>query len=197
MIKPTDGQNGISSDEPINSAGHNVNLKLEVTIEATSSSANLVENEATVVTNELDLINNIKQLDKIIREQTSETAASKNKGTSNIETLMHIIKANIGTGVLAMPLAFNSGGLIWSSIWIWIMAFICIHCMHILLDCYKYCLINSLKKNSDKKKSSESIGYSDVVFMIAKDRCAVDSNWPKITKTLVSVVSSSVLFYLI
>ena len=54
---------------------------------------------------------------------------------------MHIIKGNIGTGVLAMPLAFKNAGLVLSSLSLWVMAVICVHCMHILLNCYNHVII--------------------------------------------------------
>ena len=68
----------------------------------------------------------------------SKKANDLDLGTSNTETLMHIIKANVGTGVLAMPLAFKNGGLVLCSVTLWMMAFVCVDCMHILLNCYKY-----------------------------------------------------------
>lgn len=72
------------------------------------------------------------------RKEESKKAKDLNMGTSNTETLMHIIKANVGTGVLAMPLAFKNGGLVLCSVTLWMMAFVCVDCMHILLNCYKY-----------------------------------------------------------
>lgn len=104
---------------------------------------------------------------------TKQLIKSSSKGTSNLETLMHIIKANIGTGVLAMPIAFKNAGLILGSISIWIMAVICVHCMHILFNCYQYILRNSVRLPEDivnfkKKVANNEIGYDDVVEMTVK-----------------------------
>lgn len=116
-------------------------------------------------------------------------ADTKPKGTSDLETLMHMIKANIGTGVLAMPLAFKNGGLILSAVSLWVMAVICIHCMHILLNCYKYVMTDYFKLDDDASKLSDNIGYDDVVMLIAKRKCQSNSRWPKICRLIVSVVS--------
>ncbi|CAF1034919.1 unnamed protein product [Brachionus calyciflorus] len=109
--------------------------------------------------------------------ESTRTNQNKNQGTSNTETLMHIIKANIGTGVLAMPLAFKNGGLALSSISLWIMGLICIHCMHILLNCYKYVSAN-LKEATDIIPD-KNIGYDDVVELIFKEKFSTN---PKISK---------------
>ena len=111
-----------------------------------------------------------------------DNGKKKKDGTSNLETLMHIIKANIGTGVLAMPLAFKNAGLILSSVSIWIMAYICIHCMHILLNSYKY--IQGLKRNRDDHKD---MGYDDVVEGILEEKYPEKPKLAKIGRLIVSV----------
>lgn len=134
----------------------------EITIETASSSANLVSTG-----------NDVKQ---------------KKKGTSSLETLMHMIKANIGTGVLAMPLAFKNGGLILSSVSLWIMAVICVHCMHILLNCYRHVMEGYSRENSKKEKLNDNIGYDDVVKLIFKEKCQPGSRFPKYARMIVSIV---------
>ena len=119
--------------------------------------------------------------------------ASKKSGTSNLETLMHVIKANIGTGVLAMPLAFKNGGLALSSISLWIMAIISIHCMHILLDCYKH-LLSKMVKQTDSEDTLKNVGYDDVVFLIAKEKSVPNSKLPTYARFVISIVSSLHLF---
>ncbi|XP_076042534.1 proton-coupled amino acid transporter 1-like isoform X2 [Oratosquilla oratoria] len=55
--------------------------------------------------------------------------------TTDTETLIHLLKGNIGTGILAMPEAFKNAGLWVGFAGIPLMGVICIHCMHILLKC--------------------------------------------------------------
>lgn len=122
----------------------------------------------------------------------SQDSKKKIKGTSNLETLMHMIKANIGTGVLAMPLAFKNGGLVLSSVSLWIMALICVHCMHILLNCYKHVIVNH-SKQEDSIKLNENVGYDHVVQLIFKEKCAPNSKIPKYSRFLVSLVTKFIL----
>lgn len=108
------------------------------------------------------------------------------KGTSCTETLMHMLKANIGTGLLAIPLAFKNAGLIIGTFGLWFMSFICLHCIHILLDAYKH--VSAPTKDGDGL-SSEKIGYDDVVFLMVKEKYGPESKVPKVVRTIVSVVS--------
>ncbi|KAL1386048.1 hypothetical protein pipiens_012900 [Culex pipiens pipiens] len=55
--------------------------------------------------------------------------------TTNLDTLMHILNGNLGTGILAMPDAFKNSGLYLGLFGTMIMGSICTHCMHILVRC--------------------------------------------------------------
>lgn len=55
--------------------------------------------------------------------------------TSNFDTLIHLLKGNIGTGILAMPDAFKNAGLLFGVFCTLIMGTICTHCMHMLVQC--------------------------------------------------------------
>ncbi|KAL3266084.1 hypothetical protein HHI36_010270 [Cryptolaemus montrouzieri] len=52
---------------------------------------------------------------------------------SNCETLLHLLKGNIGTGILAMPDAFRNAGWVVGILGLVIMSIICTHCMHMML----------------------------------------------------------------
>jgi hypothetical protein len=124
-----------------------------------------------------------------IGEETSETPVKTNvtpvttkpvKGTSDEETMMHVIKANIGTGVLAMPLAFKNAGYLLAGISLWFMGLIAVHCMHILLNCYN----KVMPEHKDLKDAN--VGYEDVVYFVLKKKMSPDSKWPKVFKEIVS-----------
>ncbi|KAJ8896189.1 hypothetical protein PR048_001532 [Dryococelus australis] len=55
--------------------------------------------------------------------------------TSNLDTMIHLLKGNIGTGILAMPDAFRNAGLVVGTIGTLLMGVICTHCMHMLVKC--------------------------------------------------------------
>jgi len=61
-------------------------------------------------------------------------ASREEKKISNEETIIHMLKGNLGTGILAMPDAIKNSGLLFGNIGLVLMATICIHCMHLLLN---------------------------------------------------------------
>ena len=52
---------------------------------------------------------------------------------SNIETIIHLLKGNIGIGVLTMPIAISNAGLVGGVLGMVFVAVITIHCMHTLV----------------------------------------------------------------
>ncbi|XP_045202829.2 proton-coupled amino acid transporter 2-like [Mercenaria mercenaria] len=83
-----------------------------------------VESERCVEIDELSASGNF--VSKV--EDTGFTAT-----TTNTECLMHLLKGMLGTGILAMPVAFKNGGLWLSLTVVLIIGFICTHCMHLLV----------------------------------------------------------------
>ncbi|XP_034839738.1 proton-coupled amino acid transporter-like protein pathetic [Maniola hyperantus] len=55
--------------------------------------------------------------------------------TSNMDTLTHLLKASLGTGILAMPKAFASAGIISGIFFTILVAVVCTHCSYILINC--------------------------------------------------------------
>lgn len=58
--------------------------------------------------------------------------------TSNAETLIHLMKGSLGTGMLAMPNAFKNAGILNGLIGCALIAFIASYCMHQLLRIQHY-----------------------------------------------------------
>lgn len=54
-------------------------------------------------------------------------------------TLIHMIKASLGTGIMAMPLAFKNGGLIFGTFGSIIICIIYAHCVHLLVSIWYVC----------------------------------------------------------
>ncbi|XP_066256484.1 proton-coupled amino acid transporter 1-like [Euwallacea similis] len=64
--------------------------------------------------------------------------------TSYAETLMHLLKGNIGSGIFAMGDGIKNAGIILGPIVILILGIICIHCQHLLLKAARN--LNEYKK---------------------------------------------------
>lgn len=56
---------------------------------------------------------------------------------SNFETLIHLLKGSLGTGILAMPLAIRNAGIFFGLIATFVIGFICTYCINVLVSTYK------------------------------------------------------------
>lgn len=60
--------------------------------------------------------------------------------TTFSETLLHLLKGSLGTGILAMPLAFYHAGWVLGIVGTAIIGFICTYCIHLLINSeYELC----------------------------------------------------------
>ncbi|XP_075163906.1 solute carrier family 36 member pathetic isoform X1 [Haematobia irritans] len=55
--------------------------------------------------------------------------------TTDSETLTHLLKASLGTGILSMPIAFMYSGIIMGIFATILTALICTHCSYVLVKC--------------------------------------------------------------
>lgn len=98
---------------------------------------------------------------------------------SNTDTIIHLLKGNLGTGILAMPDAIKNSGLLVGNIGLVFMAYVCIHCMHLLVE------------NSQvlcRRTNSPYLAYADVA-----EKCFATSSserlkkWSKSARLIVNV----------
>lgn len=58
----------------------------------------------------------------------------------NADTLIHLLKGSLGTGILAMPKAFFNAGYLVGTIGTVIIGIVCTYCIHLLIKAeYELC----------------------------------------------------------
>jgi amino acid permease len=74
----------------------------------------------------------------------------------NFETIIHILKGNIGIGVLTLPMAIHNAGLIGGSVGLAVIAYVCVYCMFMLVRAaHKVSQLTILEKNDTVTKFVE------------------------------------------
>lgn len=103
--------------------------------------------------------------------------------TTNMDTLIHLLKGSLGTGILAMPNAFHHSGYLVGSIGTIIIGIICTYCVHILLRSqYELC----------KRKKVPRMNYPAV----AEAALLEGPNWCKyIAPYIVDITNTFLLIY--
>ncbi|XP_075228660.1 proton-coupled amino acid transporter-like protein pathetic isoform X2 [Lycorma delicatula] len=67
---------------------------------------------------------------------------------------MHLLKASLGTGILAMPMAFKNAGLLFGLFGTFFIGYICTYCVHMFVKCAHILC---------QKRQLESIGFRKIV----------------------------------
>lgn len=91
-------------------------------------------------------------------------------------SLVHLLKSSLGTGVLAMPMAFRNSGTLVGAVGTLVIGFICTYCVHILVcirgvddeNCRRYGVISlasllQVKTSNDvcKKAKIPALGFAE------------------------------------
>ena len=73
-----------------------------------------------------------EQTQDILEEKRSSRKVSDSEKISEHAAVLHLVKGNIGIGVLAIPSALANAGLTLGTLGLTVIAFTTVHCMHLL-----------------------------------------------------------------
>ncbi|XP_055925508.1 proton-coupled amino acid transporter 1-like isoform X1 [Argiope bruennichi] len=110
-------------------------------------------------------------------DEESENRPKEKKKTSNIGTFLHLIKGNVGTGILAMPIAISNFGLMAGILGIILLGVFCIYCMQLLVFCSKVAVAEKARRKQLRELQTQPGSSGVEENVVATDR--VVSIWPR------------------
>jgi len=87
---------------------------------------------------------------------SSQDGGKRKHETSNFQTFLHILKGNVGPGILALPLAIRNGGYVFGPIALLIVALMAVHCMQLLVAAARHFCNVKNKHTMDYGEVAES-----------------------------------------
>ncbi|XP_013884403.1 proton-coupled amino acid transporter 1 [Austrofundulus limnaeus] len=116
------------------------------------------------------------------RPQRNYERIGERTGTTFWQTLVHLLKGNIGTGLLGLPLAIKNAGLVVGPLSLLVMGIIAVHCMKLLVKCSHHL---SAKVNRPSLSYGEVMQYGmENVWWLRRH-----SHWGKRTVNLFLIIT--------
>ncbi|XP_075899542.1 proton-coupled amino acid transporter 1 [Nelusetta ayraudi] len=116
------------------------------------------------------------------RPQRHYERIGERTGTSFCQTLIHLLKGNIGTGLLGLPLAVKNAGLVLGPISLLCMGIVAVHCMRLLVKCSHH-LSEKMNRLSLTYGEAMQYGMENVSWMRRH------SGWGKHTVNLFLIIT--------
>ncbi|KAF7417578.1 hypothetical protein HZH68_000231 [Vespula germanica] len=112
--------------------------------------------------------------------------------TTSVETLFHLLKGSLGTGILAMPMAFHNSGYVLGMIATIIIGLLCTYCMRILVtSMYVLCkrkkvasmtypatIEAALEEGPAFATTATFVSFGIILYYIFKDPLSFDDREP-------------------
>ncbi|XP_055303517.1 proton-coupled amino acid transporter-like protein CG1139 [Sitodiplosis mosellana] len=109
--------------------------------------------------------------------------------TSYVETLMHLLRGNIGAGVFGMGSAFKNGGIVLAPSLTILIGLIAVHCQHVLITCAKR--MRAIQCNtSEKIEEIEDPDYAQTVELCFINGPPRLRKWSRFFKLLINIFIS-------
>ncbi|CAH0546703.1 unnamed protein product [Brassicogethes aeneus] len=98
--------------------------------------------------------------------------------TSDMDTLIHLLKGSLGSGILSMPLAFANSGLYFGLISTFTIGLICTYCVHILVkSAHTLC----------RRMRVPSLGFADIAETAFLAGPKAFHQWAKFAKACINL----------
>lgn len=94
-----------------------------------------------------------------------------------METFVHLLKGSLGSGILAMPVAFANAGLWFGLIATFAIGTICTYCVHVLVKCAHILC---------KRRRIPAMGFADIVEQAFLDGPSAINRWSRFMRFMVN-----------